>query len=202
MSRPRGRWYDSSWKGDEEKSGGIATNIGVHFFDMLSFVFGPVTFNVAHLREARRAAGLLVCERAEIRWYMSIDRSDLPESVQPGQTSYRSITVNGREIEFSSGFTDLHIRSYEEILAGRGFTLDTVRSVCRDRVRFSHGADKNCKAGIAFSCAQVRSVVTETAPARRPVSGCADPRKFVCRRPGDNRRPARSFGIFAIFSAR
>ena len=124
---PRGRWYDNSWKGDEAKSGGIATNIGVHFFDMLCFVFGPVTFNVVHLREARRAAGLLVCERAEIRWYMSIERNDLPQSVQPGQTSYRSITVNGREIEFSSGFTDLHIRSYQEILAGRGFTLDTVR---------------------------------------------------------------------------
>jgi UDP-N-acetyl-2-amino-2-deoxyglucuronate dehydrogenase len=124
---PRGRWYDNSWKGDEAKSGGIATNIGVHFFDMLSFIFGPATLNIAHLREARRAAGLLVCERAEIRWYMSIDRNDLPESVQPGQTSHRLIIVDGREIEFSSGFTDLHIRSYEEILAGRGFTLDTVR---------------------------------------------------------------------------
>jgi len=124
---PRGRWYGNSWKGDEAKSGGIATNIGVHFFDMLSFIFGPATSNIAHLREARRAAGLLISERAEIRWYMSIDRNDLPESVQPGQTSYRSITVDGREIEFSTGFTDLHIRSYEEILAGRGFTLDTVR---------------------------------------------------------------------------
>jgi UDP-N-acetyl-2-amino-2-deoxyglucuronate dehydrogenase len=74
---PRGRWYDNSWKGDEAKSGGIATNIGVHVFDMLSFILGPATLNIAHLREARRAAGLLVCERAEIRWYMSIDRRDL-----------------------------------------------------------------------------------------------------------------------------
>jgi UDP-N-acetyl-2-amino-2-deoxyglucuronate dehydrogenase len=124
---PRGRWYDSSWKGNEAKSGGIATNIGVHFFDMLSFVFGPESLNVAHLREPRRAAGLLVCGRAEIRWFMSIDRNDLPASMPPGQTSYRSITVDGQEIEFSSGFGDLHVKSYQEILAGRGFTLETVR---------------------------------------------------------------------------
>jgi UDP-N-acetyl-2-amino-2-deoxyglucuronate dehydrogenase len=124
---PRGRWYDSSWKGNEAKSGGIATNIGVHFFDMLSFVFGPECLNVAHLREPRRAAGILVCGRAEIRWFMSIDRNDLPTSVPPGQTSYRSITVDGQEIEFSSGFGDLHVKSYQEILAGRGFTLETVR---------------------------------------------------------------------------
>ena len=124
---PRGRWYDSSWKGNEAKSGGIATNIGVHFFDMLSFVFGPESRNVAHLREPRRAAGLLVCGRAEIRWFMSVDRSDLPASMLPGQTSYRSITVDGREIEFSSGFGDLHLKSYQEILSGRGFGLATVR---------------------------------------------------------------------------
>ena len=124
---PRGRWYDSSWKGDEAKSGGIATNIGVHFFDMLSFVFGPVSLNLAHVREPRRAAGLLVCGRAEIRWFMSIDRDDLPVGMLPGQTSYRSITVDGREIEFSTGFGDLHVKSYQEILAGRGFTLATVR---------------------------------------------------------------------------
>jgi UDP-N-acetyl-2-amino-2-deoxyglucuronate dehydrogenase len=124
---PRGRWYDSSWKGDEAKAGGIATNIGVHFFDMLTFVFGPVSLNVAHLREPRRAAGLLVCGRAEIRWFMSIDRTDIPASVPPGQTSYRSITVDGQEIEFSSGFGDLHVKSYQEILAGRGFTLEAVR---------------------------------------------------------------------------
>jgi UDP-N-acetyl-2-amino-2-deoxyglucuronate dehydrogenase len=124
---PRGRWYDSSWKGNEAKSGGIATNIGVHFFDMLSFVFGPESLNVAHLREPRRAAGILVCGRAEIRWFMSIDRNDLPASVPPGQTSYRSITVDGQEVEFSSGFGDLHVKSYQEILAGRGFTLETVR---------------------------------------------------------------------------
>jgi len=124
---PRGRWYDSSWKGDEAKSGGIATNIGVHFFDMLSFVFGPESLNVAHLREPRRAAGLLVCGRAEIRWFMSIDRNDLPAGMPADQTSYRSITVDGREIEFSSGFGDLHVKSYQEILAGRGFTLESVR---------------------------------------------------------------------------
>jgi UDP-N-acetyl-2-amino-2-deoxyglucuronate dehydrogenase len=124
---PRGRWYDSSWKGDEAKSGGIATNIGVHFFDMLTFVFGPERLNLAHLREPRRAAGLLVCGRAEIRWFMSIDRDDLPAGVAAAQASYRSITIDGQEIEFSSGFDDLHVRSYQEILAGRGFTLEAVR---------------------------------------------------------------------------
>jgi UDP-N-acetyl-2-amino-2-deoxyglucuronate dehydrogenase len=124
---PRGQWYDNSWKGDEAKSGGIATNIGVHFFDMLSFIFGPLQLNLAHLREQRRAAGLLACERADIRWFMSIERDDLPAGLPPGQTGYRSITVDGEEIEFSSGFGDLHVQSYREILAGRGFGVETVR---------------------------------------------------------------------------
>ncbi len=124
---PRGRWYDSSWKGDDAKSGVIAMNIGIHFFDMLSFIFGPESLNLLHLREPRRAAGFLVCGRAEISWFMSIERADLPPTLEAGQTSYRSITLDGREIEFSSGFTDLHIQSYQEILAGRGFRLDSVR---------------------------------------------------------------------------
>ena len=124
---PRGQWYDNSWKGEEAKSGGIATNIGVHFFDMLTFVFGPAHLNLAHLREHRRAAGLLACERAEVRWFMSIERSDLPAGLPPEQTGYRSITVDGQEIEFSSGFGDLHVQSYREILAGRGFGVETVR---------------------------------------------------------------------------
>ena len=123
----RGRWYYTSWKGDEAKSGGVATNIGVHFFDMLSFVFGPAARNEAHLRGPERAAGSLECERADISWFLSIDRNDLPESVKGKKTTYRSITVDGEEVEFSEGFTDLHTRSYEEIIAGRGFGIDEVR---------------------------------------------------------------------------
>lgn len=124
----RGRWYHASWKGDDAKSGGIATNIGVHFFDMLSFVFGPVVHLEAHLREPSRAAGFLQCERADISWFLSVDAGDLPASVQGAKTTYRSIAVDGEELEFSAGFTDLHTRSYEEILAGRGFGLDEVRA--------------------------------------------------------------------------
>jgi UDP-N-acetyl-2-amino-2-deoxyglucuronate dehydrogenase len=123
----RGRWYHASWKGEDAKSGGVATNIGIHFFDMLSFVFGPVSRNEAHLREPQRAAGFLECERAEISWFLSVDRDDLPESVQGTKTTFRSIIVDDEEVEFSEGFTDLHTRSYEEILAGRSFGLGDVR---------------------------------------------------------------------------
>jgi len=123
----RGRWYHVSWKGDDVKSGGIATNIGVHFFDMLVHVFGPPSTNVVHLREGARASGFLVCGRANVRWFLSVDANDLPAGPVSGTRAFRSITVNGDEIGFSDGFTDLHVRSYEEILAGRGFGLDTVR---------------------------------------------------------------------------
>jgi len=123
----RGRWYHASWKGDDSKSGGVATNIGVHFFDMLSFVFGKVQNNVAHLRTPERAAGFIECERANVSWFLSVDRNDLPASVQGKKTTYRSISVDGEEVEFSEGFTDLHTRSYEEVLAGNGFGLSEVR---------------------------------------------------------------------------
>ena len=122
----RGRWYHESWKADDRKSGGVATNIGIHFFDMLSFIFGRVRSSEVHLREASRAAGFLDCERADVRWCLSIDANDLPASVGQKRT-FRSIKMDGDEIEFSEGFTELHNRSYEEILAGRGFTLEDVR---------------------------------------------------------------------------
>jgi UDP-N-acetyl-2-amino-2-deoxyglucuronate dehydrogenase len=122
----RGRWYHSSWKGDESKSGGVATYIGIHFFDMLSFVFGSPTMNVAHLRDDSRAAGHLICGRASIRWFLSVDRNDLPAEAG-GKTTFRLINIDHERFEFSEGFTDLHTRSYEEILAGRGFTLADVR---------------------------------------------------------------------------
>lgn len=122
----RGRWYHASWKGQEEKAGGIATNIGVHFFDALIHIFGPASVNIVHLRDRNRAAGFLVCGRANIRWFLSIDRDDLPQSAN-GKTTYRSMLIDGEEVEFSEGFTDLHTRSYEEIIAGRGYGLDAVR---------------------------------------------------------------------------
>ncbi|MEJ5220057.1 Gfo/Idh/MocA family oxidoreductase [Cognatishimia sp. D5M38] len=124
----RGHWYLQSWKGAEKKSGGIATNIGVHFFDMLHFIFGELQENKVHLAEDTRAAGYLEYEHARVRWFLSIDINDVPSSVRAaGQRTFRSITVDGHEIEFSGGFTDLHTRSYEEILAGRGFGLEENR---------------------------------------------------------------------------
>ena len=123
----RGRWYYMSWKGDENKSGGIATNIGVHFFDMLAFVFGPLKRNVVHHRAMDCAAGYLEYQRARVRWFLSINVRDVPEALAGKQKTFRSITVDGREIEFSEGFTDLHTDSYREIVAGRGFPLDDVR---------------------------------------------------------------------------
>lgn len=124
----RGNWYLESWKGDVRKSGGIATNIGVHFFDMLHFLFGELQSSIVHLTSDTRAAGYLEYERARVRWFLSIDVDDVPEAERArGQRTYRSITVSGDEIEFSGGFTDLHTRSYEEILAGRGFGLGASR---------------------------------------------------------------------------
>ena len=123
----RGRWYHTSWKGDDKKSGGIATNIGVHFFDMLIHVFGPVRRNIVHIRDDDRAAGYLECGRAKIRWFLSVNADDLPEKARGKKTTYRSITLDGEELEFSEGFTDLHTQSYREILGGRGFTLNDVR---------------------------------------------------------------------------
>jgi UDP-N-acetyl-2-amino-2-deoxyglucuronate dehydrogenase len=121
----RGNWYFTSWKGDVSKSGGIATNIGVHFFDMLAWVFGPVEQNIVHVHTHDRAAGFLQLKKARVRWFLSINEDTLPPSVkEKGQRTYRSITVSGEEIEFSEGFTDLHTRSYQHILKGEGFGLD------------------------------------------------------------------------------
>lgn len=125
----RGRWYDYSWKGDLGKSGGVATNIGVHFFDMLTWVFGPVERSQVFVREEHKASGFLRLRRANVRWFMSIDRNDLPErAVAAGKTTYRSISIEGREIGFSDGFTDLHTESYNQILSGNGFGLDDARA--------------------------------------------------------------------------
>lgn len=124
----RGNWYLQSWKGDSRKSGGIVTNIGVHFFDMLHFVFGEVLANTVHLLTDTKAAGFLEYEGARVRWFLSVDSEDLPDPVrQSGSRTYRSITVDGEEVEFSDGFAELHTRSYQEILNGRGFGLEENR---------------------------------------------------------------------------
>jgi UDP-N-acetyl-2-amino-2-deoxyglucuronate dehydrogenase len=124
----RGNWYFASWKGDISKSGGIATNIGVHFFDMLIWIFGGVQHHEVHIADDRRMAGFLELEKAHVRWFLSVGREDLPVAgVQGGKTTYRSITVDGEEIEFSGGFTDLHTVVYREILSDRGFGVEDAR---------------------------------------------------------------------------
>lgn len=121
----RGLWYYASWKGDIAKSGGIATNIGIHFFDMLLLLFGKVEDNIVHLHTHDRAAGLLKLEHADVRWFLSINSETLPAEVKAkNKTTYRSLRYNGQEIEFTDGFTDLHTTSYREILDGNGFSLE------------------------------------------------------------------------------
>src|SRR5690606_30546383 len=123
----RGKWYMESWKGDPRKSFGVATNIGVHFYDMLHFIFGKLQRNVVHYSGEAKAAGYLEYERARVRWFLSIDANDLPEEVKGRKTTYRNIDISGEQLEFSEGFTDLHTISYQEILAGRGYGLDDAR---------------------------------------------------------------------------
>ncbi|RPD94367.1 gfo/Idh/MocA family oxidoreductase [Aureibaculum marinum] len=124
----RGHWYYTSWKGDTSKSGGIASNIGVHFYDMLSWIFGEVKQNIVHLHTHDRASGYLEFEKARVRWFLSIDYNVIPDEIKAtGQRTYRSITVDGEEIEFSGGFTELHTKSYEDILKGNGFGLSDAR---------------------------------------------------------------------------
>ncbi|QMU64022.1 MAG: oxidoreductase [Flavobacteriaceae bacterium] len=120
----RGNWYFSSWKGDESKSGGITTNIGVHFYDMLSWVFGNVQENIVHLKKPSKAAGFLEFEKARVRWFLSIEEQDLPKYIkEKNQRTFRNITINKEKVEFTDGFADLHTESYKEILSGKGFGL-------------------------------------------------------------------------------
>ena len=124
----RGSWYDVSWKGDPKKSGGPSMNIGVHFFDLLLWLFGEAEHAELHLKETRRMSGYLELERARVRWFLSVDEADLPTAVkESGKFAYRSMTMDGQELEFSDGFTNLHTRSYEEILAGNGFGIREAR---------------------------------------------------------------------------
>jgi len=124
----RGNWYYISWKGDIQKSGGVATNIGIHFFDMLGWIFGEVKNNVVNITEFNKAGGYLELKNARVRWFLSLDYNDIPaEARKKGQRTFRSVTVEGEEVEFSEGFTDLHTATYREIIEGRGFGLDQVR---------------------------------------------------------------------------
>jgi UDP-N-acetyl-2-amino-2-deoxyglucuronate dehydrogenase len=124
----RGKWYFQSWKGDWSKSGSLATNIGIHFFDMLTWIFGKVQKNVVHVYEAHKAAGFLELEHARVRWYLSLDYDDVPQAAKErGLRTYRSITVDGKEIEFSGGFTDLHTQAYNHILEWNGFGISEAK---------------------------------------------------------------------------
>ena len=124
----RGNWYYTSWKGDKSKSGGVATNIGVHFYDMLSWIFGDVKKNIVHIQTHDRCSGYLEFEKARVRWFLSINYDVLPSEIKlKGLRTYRSITVQGKELEFSGGFTDLHTRVYEGILNNKGYGLDDSR---------------------------------------------------------------------------
>lgn len=138
----RGKWYLESWKGDLKKSFGIATNIGVHFFDMLYFIFGELVDSEVYYTGETKAGGYLEYEKARVRWFLSIDASDLPESIKGKQPTYRSIDIEGDEIEFSGGFTDLHTVSYQEILAGRGYGLEDARFSVKTVERIRHAHDK------------------------------------------------------------
>lgn len=125
----RGNWYFNSWKGNIQKSGGIATNIGIHFFDMLTWIFGPVNHSTVHILLDNKASGVLTLQKAQVRWFLSLDQQDLPDSaIEKGSRTYRSIIMDQTEIEFSEGFTDLHTKSYEEILGGRGFGLSEAKA--------------------------------------------------------------------------
>ena len=124
----RGIWYHVSWKGQQEKSGGVATNIGIHFFDLLLWLFGPAGDVKLYHADDKRMSGYIELENARVRWFLSVDAGDLPQAaLAAGKTTYRSITVDGEEVEFSGGFTDLHTRVYEETLAGRGFGIQDAR---------------------------------------------------------------------------
>ncbi len=125
---PRGSWYYASWKGDKEKSGGIATNIGIHFFDLLAWLFGEVKQNIVHLQTHDRASGYLEFKKARVRWFLSVNAEMLPSEIKQKESkTYRSMKIEGEEIEFSSGFTELHTRIYEDIMAGKGYGLNDAR---------------------------------------------------------------------------
>ncbi|MGA3014675.1 MAG: Gfo/Idh/MocA family oxidoreductase [Bacteroidales bacterium] len=141
----RGRWYYRSWKGNIEKSGGIATNIGIHFFDLLTWIFGEVKENIVHVLRPEKAAGLLYLQKARVRWFLSLDYQDNPQTVrEKGMRTFRSLTVENEEVEFSEGFTDLHTESYRQLLTGNGFGMKEARN----SVEIAHGIRNSTPIGI------------------------------------------------------
>lgn len=167
----RGRWYDASWKGVHEKSGGVALNIGIHFFDLLLWLFGEADQSKVHLCERRRMAGVLELERARVRWFLSTDADDLPEeAVREGGYAHRSMTYDGQEIEFSGGFTELHTRVYEEVLAGRGTGLRDARPA----IELAHAINQSeVETSLADAHPSVRRVSVVSFPGVGAVSGRA-----------------------------
>jgi UDP-N-acetyl-2-amino-2-deoxyglucuronate dehydrogenase len=153
----RGNWYQRSWKGNIEKSGGIATNIGVHFFDMLTWVFGNVRYSTVHVNRDDCAAGSLELAHAHVRWFLSVNADHLPEAHhEHGQRTYRSITLGGEEIEFSDGFTDLHTDSYRHILAGEGFRVEETRSAVETVYQIRNAAPQGLQGDYHPFCKRTR----------------------------------------------
>ncbi len=165
----RGRWYDVSWKGAADKSGGVAMNIGIHFFDLLLWLFGDAQRSKLHVRTARKMAGVLELERARVRWFLSTDGDDLPDQVRAGGGyAYRSMTYDGQEIEFSGGFTDLHTRVYEEILAGRGCGIADARPA----IELVHGINRS-EVESSLGDAHPLAACVSTSPLERPAASKA-----------------------------
>ena len=159
----RGRWYDTSWKGNREKSGGVAFNIGIHFFDLLHWLFGECESNELHLNAPRKMAGLLNLQRARVKWFLSTDADDLPpEVLEDGGYAYRSMTFDGQELEFSGGFTDLHTRVYREILAGRGTGIADARPA----VEMVHAINQSDS---QFSLHEAHPLVSQVSSIRMPM---------------------------------
>lgn len=154
----RGHWYHTSWKGDEDKSGGVATNIGVHFYDMLGWIFGPLKSNTVHIHEADIAAGLLEYQNARVRWFLSINSHYLPQdAVNKGARTHRSIMIGDESLEFSEGFTDLHTLSYQDILQGGGFGVNEARQAIETVYNIRHASPVGKKGDYHPYCATVWS---------------------------------------------
>lgn len=144
----RGRWYLVSWKGDLERSGGLATNIGIHFFDMLIWLFGPVSGSEVHYASPTKVGGYLELKKARVRWFLSIDKNDLPQSyIDKGPFTYRSLTMDDAEIEFSEGFADLHTFVYKNILDGKGYGIDDVRA----SIQLAHDIRHDAPTGLSLT---------------------------------------------------
>ena len=162
----RGRWYDVSWKGVEERSGGIVTNIGIHFFDLLVWLFGEVKDSAVHLREPSAPAARMTLANADVEWYLSAEAADLPFEPQPGsKTTFRAITVDGKQLEFSEGFTDLHTRVYQEVIDGRGFGISDARPSIELSHRIRHAPITDAGAGrCAARASDAESIGTSWRP--------------------------------------